>query len=94
MREIVDFLVGTRVMDLAANPGVLIACGILFVVALIMRWKHVLLFLFGIGAVLGIARHTGLSEGYVPVDRNMVVFAAGTLLVGVVVIYVLFIKGD
>lgn len=94
MREIVDFLVSTRVMDLAADPRVLLACGVLFLVAVALRWKYVLLCLFGTGAVLAVARYSGLSEGYASVDRNMLVFAVGTLLVGLILIYFLFIKGD
>jgi hypothetical protein len=94
VREIVDFLVSARVMELAADPAVLIVCGIVFLVAVVLRWKHVLLFMFGTGALLAVARYSRLSEGYALVDRNMLVFAVGTLLVGVVLIYFLFIKGD
>lgn len=94
MKEMVDFLVSARVTELAADPRVLVACGILFLVAVAMRWKYVLLFLFGTGAVLAIARWSRLSEGHASLDRNMVVFAVGTLLVGVVLIYFLFIRGD
>lgn len=94
MRKIVDFLVSARVMELAADPWVLTACGIVFLIAVVLRWKHVLLFLFGTAALLAVARYSRLSEGYAALDRNMVVFAVGTLLVGVVLIYFLFIKGD
>lgn len=94
MREVVDFLVSARVMDLAADPRVLIACGIVFLIAVALRWKYVLLFMFGTGALLAVTRFSRLSEGHAAVDSNMLVFAVGTLLVGVVLIYFLFIKGD
>lgn len=94
MREIVDFLVSARVMELATDPRVLLLAGALFLVAALLRWKVVLLSLFGVGAVLAVARYSGLSEGNTSMDRNMLVFSIGTLLVGVVLIYFLFIKGD
>lgn len=94
MKEIFDFLVSARVMELAADPRVLFGCAVLFIVAVLMRWKLVLLSLFGVGAVLAVARYSGLSEGRTAMDLNMLVFSVGTLLVGVVLIYFLFIKGD
>ena len=94
MQEIVDFLVSARVMKLAGDPRVLFAAGALFLVSIIMRWKIVSLSLFGVGAILAIARFSGLSEGQASVDPSMLVFSIGTLLVGVVLIYFLFIKGD
>ncbi|GAB4365339.1 MAG: hypothetical protein Kow00128_07760 [Deltaproteobacteria bacterium] len=94
MREILDFLVSARVSELASDPKVLFLAGVLFLVAVFMRWKVVLLSLFGIGAVLAVARYSGLAQGHTAMDRNMVVFSVGTLLVGVVLIYFLFIKGD
>lgn len=94
MGQIVDFLVSTRVMELATDKRILFAAGVLFLVAVLMRWKAVILSLFGVGAILAIARYSGLSEGNTAMDRNMVIFSVGTLVVGVVLIYFLFIKGD
>jgi len=94
VKEIVDFLVDARVMELATDPRVLFGCVVLVVVAVFMRWKLVLLALFGVGAVLAVARYTGLSEGRTMMDSNILVFSVGILLIGVVLIYFLFIKGD
>jgi len=94
MREIINFLVSARVTELASDSRVLFLAGALLLVAVVMRWKMVLLSLFGIGAVLAVARYSGLSQGNTAMDRNMVIFSVGTLLVGVVLIYFLFIKGD
>jgi len=94
VREVVDFLVSARVMEMATDPRILLAACVLFLVAALMRWKVVLLSLFGVGAVLAVARFSGLSRGDTSMDRNMLVFSVGTLLVGVVLIYFLFIKGD
>lgn len=94
MREIVDFLISARVMELATDPRVLFAAGALFLVAALMRWKIVLLSLFAIGAIMAVAHYSGLSEGDTSMGRHMLIFSIGTLLVGVVLIYFLFIKGD
>jgi hypothetical protein len=94
MQEIIHFLVSARVTELAADPRVLFAAGALFLVAALMRWKIVLLVIFGFGAVLAVARYSGLSRGDTTLDMNMMIFSIGTLLVGVVLIYFLFIKGD
>ena len=94
MKEIFDFLVDARVTELATDPKVLFGCAVLFVVAVLMRWKLVLLSMFGVSAVLAVARYSGLSEGRTMMDTNILVFSVGTLLVGVVLIYFLFIRGD
>lgn len=94
MREIVDFLISARVMELSTDPRVLFGCAVLFLVAAFMRWKLVLLSMFGVGAVLAVARVSGLSEGRTAMDSNMMLFSVGTLMVGVVLIYFLFIQGD
>lgn len=94
MKEIFDFLVSARVAELSTDPRVLFGCAVLFVLAVLMRWKLVLLSLFGTGALLAVARVSGLSEGRTAMDSNLLFFSVGTLLVGVVLIYFLFIRGD
>jgi hypothetical protein len=93
MKQILDFLTGASVMDLAADPRVLLAAAVLFVLAVLFRWKYVLLCLFGIGATLAVVRYTRVERG-APIDDNMVIFSVGTLAVAVVLIYFLFIRGD
>jgi hypothetical protein len=93
MKQILDFLAGASIMELAADPRVLLAAAVLFVLAVLFRWKYILLCLFGIGATLAVIRYTRVERG-APIDDNMVIFSVGTLAVAVVLIYFLFIRGD
>ena len=93
MKQILDFLSSASVMDLAADPRVLFAAAVLFVLSALFRWKYVLLSLFGIGAILTVVRYTHTGRG-AAIDDNLIVFSVGTLAVAVVLIYFLFIRGD
>lgn len=93
MKEIVDYLASAQVANLASDPRVLFAAAVLFVVAVLMRWKSVILLLFGVGGIMTVVRYTNPGGGG-GLDRNLIVFAVGSLVVGVVLIYFLFIKGD
>ena len=93
MRQILEFLASESIVDLAADPKVLIGAAVLFVLALLFRWKYILLTLFGIGATLAVVRYTRVERG-APIDDNLVIFSVGTLAVAVVLIYFLFIRGD
>jgi hypothetical protein len=94
MKEIIDFLLSARIMELATDPRVLFATAVVFVIAVLMRWKFVLLFLLGAGAILAVVRYTNPGAGGVPGDQQMLLFIGGVLAVAVVLIYFLFIKGD
>jgi hypothetical protein len=93
MKQILDFLTGLSIMELAADPRVLFGVAVVFVLAVLFRWKYVLLGLFGIGATLAVIRYTRPERG-APIDDNLVIFSVGTLAVAVVLIYFLFIRGD
>jgi len=92
LREAVDFIAGIDIAKLAADPRVLVATAIVAVIAVIMRWKFVILLIFGIGAILAVARYSDLGEA--ALDTRMYIFVGGAVAVGVVLIYFLFIKGD
>ena len=92
MREAVDFIANIDLAKLAADPRVLVATAIVAVIAVIMRWKFVILLIFGIGAILAVARYSDLGEA--ALDTRMYIFVGGAVAVGVVLIYFLFIKGD
>jgi len=70
------------------------AAGALFLLSLVMKWRAVALTLFAVAALMAVARYSKLAEGKAAVDTNMLVFAIGSFLVIVVVIYFLFIRGD
>lgn len=93
MEQILDFIASASVMELAADPRVLFAAAVAFVLAALFRWKYVLLFLFGIGGILTVIRYTHTGKG-AAIDDNLITFSVGTLAVAVVLIYFLFIRGD
>ncbi len=92
MKDVIDFVASIELGKLAADPRVLVAAAVLAVVAVLMRWKYVILFLFGLCAILAVARYAHLTEA--ALDTNMFIFVGGTLAVGFVLIYFLFIRGD
>lgn len=94
MKQIVDFLASAQIADLASDPRVLFAAAVLFIVAVLMRWKSVILLMFAVGGIMTVVRYSKLGGGEAALDRNLIVFAVGSLVVGVVLIYFLFIKGD
>jgi len=93
MDQIIDFLTSRSLAEMAADPRVLFATVVLFVLAVLFRWKYVLLVLFAIGATMTVLRYTsggGTSE--IIADRNMMLFIVGTIVIAVVLIYFLFIR--
>lgn len=93
MDQIIDFFTSKSVAEMAADPRVLFGTVVIFVLAVLFRWKYVLLFLFAIGATMTVLRYTG-GEGTsdIVVDRSMVLFIGGTIVIAVVLIYFLFIR--
>lgn len=94
MEQVLEFLTSKSLAEMAADPRILFGTGVLFVLAILFRWKYVLLFLFAIGATMAVLRYTGGGSAETIVDRNMLVFVGGTLVIAVVLIYFLFIRGD
>ena len=93
MDQIIDFFTSKSVAEMAADPRVLFGTVVIFVLAVLFRWKYVLLFLFAIGATMTVLRYTGgggASDNIV--DRNMMLFIGGTVVIAVVLIYFIFIR--
>jgi len=91
--QIIDFFTSKSVAEMAADPRVLFGTAVLFVLAILFRWKYVLLFLFAIGATMTVLRYTGgggASDNIV--DRNMMLFIGGTIVIAIVLIYFIFIR--
>jgi len=91
--QILEFFTSKSVAEMAADPRVLFATVVVFVLAVLFRWKYVLLFLFAIAATMTVLRYTGgggASESIV--DRNMMLFVGGTIVIAIVLIYFLFIR--
>ena len=95
MNEIMDFLTSAKVTELAADPRVLAVAGVIFIAAVFLRSKFILLLLLGVGGVLAVLRYSNLGvQGGAPLDQQMLVFVGGILVVAVLLIYFLFIRGD
>ena len=94
MRGIIDFLIDTKILQIASDPRVMFAAGALFLISLVMRWRILALSLFGVASLLAVARYSRLAEGRTSLDQNMVVFVIGSVLVVAVLVDFLFIRGD
>jgi hypothetical protein len=91
--QIIEFLASKTLAEMAADPRVLFGTVVVFVLAILFRWKYVLLFLFAIGATMTVLRFTGgggTSE--LIVDRSMMLFIGGTIVIAIVLIYFVFIR--
>jgi len=90
-----DFLTSKPLAEMAADPRVLFGTAVVFVLAVLFRWKYVLLFLFAIGATMAVLRTSGGGgSSDIVVDRSMMLFIGGTIVIAVVLIYFLFIRED
>ncbi len=93
MDQIIDFLTSKSLAEMAADPRVLFGTAVIFVLAVLFRWKYVLLFLFAIGATMTVLRYTGGGgSSELVVDRSMLLFIGGTIVIAIVLIYFLFIR--
>ena len=93
MDQIIEFLTSKSLAEMAADPRVLFGTVVIFVLAVMFRWKYVLLFLFAIGATMAVLRYTGGGgSSDMIVDRSMMLFIGGTIVIAVVLIYFLFIR--
>jgi hypothetical protein len=94
VNEILEFLTNAKIMELASDTRVLFGVGVLFIIAVLFRWKYVLLLLFAVGATLAVIRFANLESGEASLDKNLLTFGVGTLAVACVLIYFLFIRSD
>jgi positive regulator of sigma E activity len=81
-------------MDFLTDPRVLFVAGAVFLVSLFFKWRILAITIFAVAALVTVARYSRLAEGRTSMDQNLLVFAVGSFLVIVVVIYFLFIRGD
>ena len=93
MDQIMDFLTSKSLAEMAADPRVLFGTAVVFVLAVLFRWKYVLLFLFAICATMAVLRYSGgVGSSDIVVDRSMMLFIGGTIVIGIVLIYFVFIR--
>jgi len=94
LNEILDSLTNANILELANDRRVLFGAGLVFIVALIFRWKFVLALLLGTAGTLFIIRYVNMDKGQASLDQNLVIFGLGTVVVAGFLIYFLFIRGD
>jgi len=91
--EVVNFLTSKSLAEMAADPRILFGTAVVFVLAVLFRWKYVLLVLFAIGATMTVLRYTGGGgSSETIVDQSMMLFIGGTIVIAIVLIYFLFIR--
>jgi hypothetical protein len=93
VNQILEFFASKSLADMAADPRIFFGTVVVFVLAVLFRWKYVLLFMFAIGATMTVLRYTGgggASETIV--DRSMILFIGGTIVIAIVLIYFVFIR--
>ena len=93
MDQIIDFLTNKSIAEMASDPRVLFGTAVIFVLAVLFRWKYVLIFLFAIGATMAVLKYTGGGgPSDIVVDRGMMLFIGGTIVIAIALIYFLFIR--
>jgi len=91
--SIIDFLTSKTLAEMAADPRVLFGTVVVFILAVLFRWKYVLLVMFAIGATMAVLRYTGGGgSSETVVDQSMMLFVGGTIVIAIVLIYFLFIR--
>ncbi len=92
MGDVIEYIASINLAELAANKAFLAAMAALFVVAVFMRWKFVLLSVFGFCAVLAVAHYSNMEDARL--DTQLFLFVVGMFVIAVVLIYFFFIRGD
>ncbi|MCL5966313.1 MAG: hypothetical protein M1550_03735 [Deltaproteobacteria bacterium] len=94
MHSLFDFLLNADVTTIATDPRVLFIAAVLFILAVIFKWKAVLLLLFAAGGILAVLHYSKITQGQAEIGGNIYIFAGGTLVIGFVLIYFFFMRGD
>ncbi len=94
MNAFIESLTTPNIIAMARHPMALTGVGIMIVLAILFRWNMILILLFAVGALMGIARFANMNASAEPIGRDMAIFGGGTAVVAFVIIYLLFIKGD
>ena len=93
MSEILDYLTNANIMELAMDIRVLVAAGVLFLLAAYYRWKYILALLVAFGGTITVIHYSNIQDE-AAIDNSLIYFGVGTVLIAVVLIYILFIQGD
>ncbi|MEW6721331.1 MAG: hypothetical protein AB1346_12850 [Thermodesulfobacteriota bacterium] len=94
MDEILGYLTNANLLELAKDARILVGAGALLVLALIFRWKYIAALLLGMGGTLAVIHYANLGQGNAAIDRDLLTFGIGAVIVAGIVIYFLFIRSD
>lgn len=94
MDKVLDFLGNLQLIELSKDPKVLLAAGAVFLLALLMRWKFVALFIFGLAAIAVVFRYYGGGGDATTSLGHVILFLGSLVAVGFVLIYLIFIRGE
>jgi hypothetical protein len=93
--EIINsYLTSQSFFQFASDPKVLFGLIIVFVIAVIFRWKWVLVTLLFCGGSLAIIRYTNFRPVDGSVDPTLVSFIVGSVVITIAIIYLVFIRSD
>lgn len=96
--EVIGYLQALDLQELVSSPYFLGGVGVLAVVALLMRWRLLLVTVLSISGFAWLLSYTleqgpSLGGGGVP-DDTMALFVGGGAVIVFVAIYFLFIRGE
>jgi len=94
VKDILEFLSNAKIIELASDTRVVFAAAVLFILAVLFRWKVIMLLLFAIGATIGVIRYANVGDGQLAINQNLITFSLGTAVVAGILIYFLFIRSD
>lgn len=92
--NIVNFVQNLTVQTFIDNPLLIVLFLVVLFYAVVRRSRFLLLFLFSFLSLLLLVRHTLPAGGEELTARAMLPFAAGSLLIGAVIIYFTFVKSE
>jgi hypothetical protein len=93
--EIINiYLSSQNFSQLAYNPKVIITILVIFLFAVIFRWKWVLVILLLSGGSLAIIRYTNFKPVDGSVDPTLISFVASSVIITIAIIYLVFIRSD
>lgn len=89
-----EYLSSQNFFQFVSDPLVILALISISILAVIFRWKWVLVTLLLGGGSLAIIRYTNFSPVDGSVDPTLVTFIAGSVVIAVAIIYLIFIRSD
>lgn len=94
MEMLIAYVTSKNFMAFASDTRVILALAIVFIMAILFRWKWVLVFLLLGGGMMAIIRYTSFQPIDGSVDPTLLGFILSSILITVAIIYLVFIRSD